>query len=171
MKLKEYLSKIDTKTTGNRYDITTLFACYDEFNELINDLIKGFKDKNINYVAGIDALGFVLATAIAQKLGVGMITIRKKDKLPVESYKTEFIDYSGQIKGLEIRKDILPKNSRVLMVDEWIETGSQISAAIKLVERCGAMIVGIASICMDSNDNTRIISSKYKVHTIWDGNT
>ena len=166
---KKYLDKIDTHTTGNRYDITTLFAHFDEFNDLVDDLIFGFKKEEIDYVAGIDALGFVLGTAIAQKLGVGFITIRKGGKLPVVSHKIKFIDYTNQTKELEIRKDILPKNTRVLIVDEWIETGAQISSAIKLVEKCDVVVTGIATICMDKNVKTEKINAKYKVYSVWNG--
>ncbi len=168
--MKTYLKRIDTQTTGNRYDITPLFAHVDDFTELIDDFVTRFINLGIHYVAAIDALGFVLGTAIAQKLNVGIIVIRKGGKLPVETYNTPFIDYTHQNKELEIRKDILPQAARVLIVDEWIETGAQISAAIRLIERCNAVVVGVASISMDENEHTSEIASKYNIHTVWDGN-
>ena len=166
--MKKYLEKIDTKTTGNRYDITTLFAHFNEFNELQDDIINKIQHIKIDYIAAIDALGFILGTAIAQKLKVGIITLRKGGKLPVEAYSSKFVDYTGKVKELEIRKDILPKKSRVLIVDEWIETGAQILAAIRLIKKCDAQIVGIASINMDKNNKTLDISSNYKVFTVRD---
>ncbi len=109
-----------------------------------------------------------LGTAIAQKLMVGILPIRKGGKLPVESDKTEFRDYTGQDKQLEIRLDILSQGTRVLIVDEWIETGAQVSAAITLIERYGAIVAGIAAINMDDNVKTRQISFKYEVYTVWE---
>jgi adenine phosphoribosyltransferase len=79
----------------------------------------------------------------------------------------EFRDYSGDLKRLEMRTDALPPQTRVLLVDEWIETGAQIRAAAILIEAQGGIIVGIASINMDENDNTAEISRKYRVHTVW----
>jgi len=166
--MKKYLHRIDRNTTGNRYDVTPLFSHHEDFNTLVDDLVTGFSGNSIDLVAGIDALGFILGTAIAQKLEVGILAVRKGGKLPVESDKTEFRDYTGQSKQLEIRRDILSQGSRVLIVDEWVETGAQVSAAIRLIERQGAVVAGIASKNMDDNEKTRLIGSKYNVYTVWE---
>ena len=89
--------------------------------------------------------------------------MRKGGKLPVEADRIEFCDYTGNSKQLEIRRDILTPGQRVLIVDEWIETGAQVSAAISLIEGQGAVVVGIATIHMDENERTREISRKYSV--------
>ena len=62
----------------------------------------------------------------------------------------------------------MPPQARVLLVDEWIETGAQILAAAKLIEAQGGTIVGIASINMDVNDKTVEISREYRVHIVWE---
>ncbi|MCD4846749.1 MAG: adenine phosphoribosyltransferase [Candidatus Aegiribacteria sp.] len=165
--MKTYLHKIDTETPGNRYDVTPLFADAEGFAQLVVDLAKPFQNTQIDFVACVDALGFILGTAIARYLEIGVITIRKGGKLPVETDGENFRDYSGKLKRLEIRRDVLPTEARVLLVDEWIETGSQIEAAAKLIEAQGGIIVGIATINMDENDMTTKISRKYRVHTIW----
>ena len=165
--MKRYLRRIDRNTTGNSYDVTPLFSHHADFNALVDDLVACVKDLPIDIVACIDALGFVLGTAIAQKLGVGILPVRKGGKLPVESHRTEFRDYTGEDKQLEIRRDILSQGLRVLVVDEWIETGAQVSAAITLIEGQGAIVTGVATINMDDNEKTRLISSKYKVFTAW----
>ena len=169
--MKNYLRWVDTNTTGNRYDVTPLFSHQADFNELIDDLVACVGDTTVDLVAGIDALGFILGTAIAQRLKVGILPIRKGEKLPVETDKTEFRDYTGEDKQLEIRRDILSQGLRVLIVDEWIETGAQVSGAITLIEGCGAIVVGIASINMDDNEKTRQISSRYEVFTVWEKST
>jgi len=166
--MKNYLHRIDTNTIGNRCDVTPLFSHHADFNALVDDLISGIADTTVDLVACIDALGFILGTAIAQKLMVGILPIRKGGKLPVESDKTEFRDYTGEDKQLEIRRDILSQGLRVLIVDEWIETGAQVSAAITLIESYGAIVAGIAAINMDDNVKTRQISSKYEVYTVWE---
>jgi len=166
--MKEYLKLIDTNTKGDRYDITPLFANAKQFADLVIDLAEPFKNSKIDYVICIDALGFILGSFIASYLGVGVIPVRKSGKLPVDTHGVDFVDYSKEAKRLEIRKDVLPKNSNVLIVDEWIETGAQIKATIKLVEMQKANVIGIASINMDKNSNTQEIENKYRVHTVWD---
>lgn len=166
--MKQYLRWIDRDTIGNRYDVTPLFSHHADFNALVDDLVECTAGTTVDLVACIDALGFILGTAIARKLEVGILPVRKGGKLPVESDRTAFRDYTGQDKQLEIRRDILSQGSRVLIVDEWIETGAQVSAAITLIESHGAIVAGIATINMDDNEKTRQISSRYKVYTVWE---
>ncbi|MFC2083121.1 phosphoribosyltransferase family protein [Candidatus Bipolaricaulota bacterium] len=165
--MKSYLRWIDTNTTGNRNDVTPLFAHPEALNELVDDLVASIGDTPVDLVAGIDALGFILGTAIAQKLGVGILAVRKGGKLPVETDRTGFRDYTGQDKQLEIRRDILIPGMKVLIVDEWIETGAQVLATISLIEGQGAVVAGIAAINMDGNVQTRSIASKHKVWSVW----
>lgn len=161
-----YLSRIDTDTIGNRYDVTPLFADHEAFTALVEDLVRPFRDKSIDFVAGIDALGFILGTAISLRLGVGFIPIRKGGKLPVEVDRIEFTDYSGQQKALEVRRDALQPGQRILIVDEWIETGAQVKASIELIERQGAIVVGIATINIDQSPDTAAILEKCIVHSV-----
>ena len=104
--MKQYLRWIDTNTTGNRNDVTPLFAHPADFNALVADLVACVADTSVDLVAAIDSLGFILGTAIAQKLNVGILTVRKGNKLPVEADQVEFCDYTGLSKQLEIRRDI-----------------------------------------------------------------
>jgi adenine phosphoribosyltransferase len=165
--MKQYLRWIDTHTTGDRNDVTPLFAHPDGFNALVDDLVSCIGDVSVDLVACIDALGFILGTAIAQKLNVGILAVRKGGKLPVEADRAKFRDYSGVDKQLEIRRDILRPGQRVLVVDEWIETGAQVSAAIALIEGQEGIIAGIATINIDDNENTRRLHSSYDVWSVW----
>ena len=117
-------------------------------------------------MAGIDALGFVLGTAMAQRFKKCLVTIRKGGKLPVEADRVEFVDYMGK-KSLELRPDLIGAGMRVLVVDEWIETGAQARAAIELIERRGGVIAGVAAICIDDNENTRWLRDRYDCHAVW----
>ena len=165
--MRPYLLKIDTDTTGKRWDVTPLFADRESFTALVEDLVAPFRNADIDIVVAIDALGFILGTAVANVLGVGLAPARKSGKLPVSAVSVDFVDYSGTRKALEMRTDALRPGMGVLIVDEWIETGAQAAAAIHLVERLGARIVGIATINVDSNPRTDAIRAAYRVHSVW----
>lgn len=164
--MKQYLSLIDTDTSGNRNDVTPLFEDAKAFKQMISDLAEPFLSSGIDLVACIDALGFILGSAVARHLNAGLIPIRKGGKLPVETESIQFIDYSGKTKSLEIRKDSHLHNVRILLVDEWIETGTQVQAAIKLIENQGGIVVGIATINIDRNEKTSGLRSKFTIHSL-----
>ena len=147
--------------------MTPLFADPIAFAQLITDLSEPFTAAAIDYVAGIDALGFVLGVAIALRLNRGFISIRKRGKLPVAVRSAEFVDYTGEKKALEIRKGILKPDDRVLIVDEWIETGAQVQAAIDLVEQEGGIIVGVAAINIDNHPIVERLREKYDCRAVW----
>ena len=121
--MKDYLSLIDTNTQG-RCDVTPLFADREAFSQLAEDLAKPFLSLDIDVVVAIDALGFILGTAIAERLRVGLVPARKGGKLPVETIRETSVDYTGEEKALELRTDSMKPGADVLIVDEWIETGA-----------------------------------------------
>ena len=166
--MRSYLKLINRETPGNRSDITPLFADFDALSQLVEDLVSQIGDIDVDFVACIDALGFILGTSIAHRLEVGVIPVRKGGKLPVEADSIEFQDYTNQSKSLELSRTAFPQDSRILLVDEWSETGAQMQAAASLVERQGGVIVGIATINMDDLDITSEIRRRYPVFTVWD---
>jgi adenine phosphoribosyltransferase len=165
-KMTEYLRLIDTHTGGGRNDVTPLFADRDAFAAVVADLSEPFVLMSFDYVAGIDALGFVLGGTMALYLKKGFIPIRKGGKLPVAANRISFIDYTGRQTSLELRTDAITQGARVLIVDEWIETGAQVKAAIELVEMQGGTVIGVATINMDSNDQTRQLQARYNFHVL-----
>jgi adenine phosphoribosyltransferase len=165
--MQEYLQLIDTHTPGPRCDVTPLFADPVAFAQLITDLVEPFTSTALDYVAGIDALGFVLGTAVALRLNKGFIPIRKRGKLPVAVTVAEFVDYSGDKKALEIRRGCLKPGDRVLLVDEWIETGAQVQAAIDLIEQAGGIVAGVATINIDDNPISARVRERYCCRAIW----
>lgn len=170
---RDYLRLIDTQTTGARYDVTPLFADYAAFAALIDDLSHQLDPALIDLVAGIDALGFILGTALALRLRKGFIPIRKGGKLPVSTDAVDFTDYSATRKSLEVRRTgtgAIPVGARVLVVDEWVETGAQVRAAIALIESHGAVVAGIATIHMDGNEQTDRLEQAYLCVQVWPGN-
>ena len=163
-----YLNLIDRQTRG-RYDVTPLFSSYEAFANLVADLARRFASVEIDRVAGVDALGFILGTALALRLQKGFVPIRKSGKLPTHVERAEFMDYTQERKDLEIRSDAVTRGMKVLIVDEWIETGAQVKAAIELVERLGGIVAGVATINIDHNENTRGLREKYNCQAIMHG--
>ena len=164
--MSDYLSLIQLNPQGPRNDVTPLFANYEAFRALVRDLLSAFDHRTFDYVAGIDALGFVLGTAIALTARKGFVPIRKTGKLPVSCASVGFTDYTGRESSLEIGKDAVKPGARILLVDDWIETGAQVKAAVQLIESQGGLVVGICAINMDDCTLTRWLRERYKCHAI-----
>jgi adenine phosphoribosyltransferase len=163
-----YRNLIDTNTSGNRNDVTPIFSDPRAFADLIDDLSIQCSNLEFDVIAGIDALGFILSSALAIKLGKSLLPIRKGGKLPVSVDREHFVDYSGIEKSLEIRKDALIKSNSVLIVDEWIETGSQVRAAANLIENQGARVAGIISIGMDNSNGVKSLRQRYQISALFE---
>lgn len=162
MATRPYLALLDHQTNGTRCDVTPLFADPAAFSALVADLAELALPLAFEVIAGIDALGFILGAALALHMHSGFVPIRKGGKLPVAVDTAECVDYTGQRKMLELRRDALRPGARVLLVDEWIETGAQVRAAIQLIERQGGVIAGIASLHMDENAQTASLRAAYQ---------
>jgi len=105
----------------------------------------------VTAVAGIESRGFLLGGAVAVELGVGFVPLRKAGSLfpgPTLGTRTE-LDYRGISGELLVQRAALAGGDRVVLVDDWIETGSQAVAARHLVEACGASLVGISVVVDD----------------------
>jgi adenine phosphoribosyltransferase len=164
----DYLPLIDrTKLHFKRSDVSPIFAHPQAFATLVEDLIQPFLGEKVQYVAGLDAMGFIVGTAIALKLGVGFIPVRKSGKLAVAHDTESFQDYTQTDKALTLRLNPFPTGSRVLVVDEWIETGTQARAAIALLERAGGTIAGITAIAFRKNLKTHELWNRFKCHAVW----
>jgi adenine phosphoribosyltransferase len=124
-------------------DITPLLADRNAFAAAIEALTDKYKAKNIDYVAAVEARGFIFGAAVAARLGAGFVPIRKKGKLP---YKTESVTYDLEYgtDTLQVHIDAVKKNSRVLMVDDLLATGGTMAAACRLIEKIGGKVEGIA---------------------------
>ncbi|EMP37802.1 Adenine phosphoribosyltransferase [Chelonia mydas] len=130
--------------------------------DCIADLLQPFCEDPIDLVAGIDAMGFILGAAIANTLQKGFLAIRKAGHLCVETCTQPYTDYTARQKRLEMRMDTIQPGLRVLLVDQWIETGGTMRAAIQLVEQQGGVIAGIAAICIEDSDGGKWIQEHYK---------
>ena len=128
-------------------DVWRLFDDPAQLREIAEALVEPFHG-DATKVAGIESRGFILGTAAALALGVGFVPVRKADGLfPGPKATAEAgTDYRGNRHTLRVQRAALAEGDRVLLADDWIETGSQAAAAKQLVEECGALLVGIATV-------------------------
>lgn len=125
-------------------DITTLLNNKEAYKVLMDHLEERYKDSDLEYIAGIDSRGFIFGAALADRLGIGFVPIRKKGKLPsttiCEKYELEY-----GFDEVEIHLDAFngKENARVLMIDDLIATGGTARAAAKLVKDTNAHLVEI----------------------------
>ncbi len=94
-------------------------------------------------------MGLALAGAAARELRSGVVLFRKPGLLAWDTRSMPFTDYSGESKVFEMASDALSAGDRVLVVDDWTETGSQLHAAFQMIERAGAEVVGAALVNID----------------------
>ena len=124
-------------------DITPLLLNPRAFAAAVDALSADFTEMGIEYVAAVEARGFIFGSAVAEKLDAGFVPIRKKGKLP---WQTESITYDLEYgtDTLEVHSDAIDSGGKVLMVDDLLATGGTMAAACELIEKIGGTIIGIA---------------------------
>jgi adenine phosphoribosyltransferase len=122
-------------------DITTMLNNPEAFKTLMNHLSERYKEYNLDYVAGIDARGFIFGAVLADRLNIGFVPIRKKGKLPYTTVAEKYsLEYGFD--EVEVHIDAFPKeNARVLLIDDLIATGGTAKAAVSLIKKVGATCV------------------------------
>ena len=163
-----YLSRISPNTKGGKFawcDPSSMYIKAESFSSLVDDLIETLNLKDIDLVTGIDAMGFVLASAIATRIKKGFLPVRKAGKIPVETSSVSFTNYSQRTQDMEIRNPAFKPGTRVLIVDQWVETGGSMEAAIELIEGQKGIVAGLACVCMEENERTHKLRQKYKCST------
>lgn len=142
-------------------DITPLIASPQGLAASIDEIADHFMGKGITAVVGSEARGFLVGTPIAYRLGVGFVPARKPGKLPRDVYSQEYaLEYGTDV--LEMHKDALGPDDRVLIVDDLVATGGTCVATAQLVEQTGAEVAGFAFILELAYLNPReIIGQEY----------
>ena len=124
-------------------DITTLLGDANGFRACVELLAEPYHRANIEAVAGIEARGFILGGAVADRLECGFVPIRKKGKLPHRTIGQDYeLEYGVDV--IEMHEDAIDKDERILLVDDLIATGGTADAAVKLIKRSGGVLLGAA---------------------------
>lgn len=127
------------------YDITGILTNPEAFKYCIDKMVEIYKDKKIDAVAAVESRGFVFAAPFAEKLGIPLILIRKKGKLPGETYSCKYALEYG-FAEIEIQKSDVKKGQKILVVDDLIATGGTLKAAQNIIEQAGAEVQGFFGI-------------------------
>lgn len=123
------------------YDISTLLSDASGLRLAIDCLVKPFQDRSVDRVVGIESRGFIFGCAVAEKLGVGFVPVRKPGKLPAETVRAEY-DLEYGTDALEMHSDALHPGERVLVIDDLLATGGTAQATADLVSQVGATVFG-----------------------------
>ena len=168
MNLKDYIRSIpDYPKKGILFrDITTLIKDENAFAETINQIIERSKKFSFTKIAAVESRGFVFASAVSFVLKKPFIMLRKKNKLPADVHSVDFeLEYGTAT--IEVHKDSIKKNEKVLIIDDLIATGGTAKAAAKLVEMSEGIVSGFIFVInlfdLGGNDE---LQKKYKVDSL-----
>jgi adenine phosphoribosyltransferase len=165
--LKSYIGNIpDWPKKGILFrDITPLLADPKAFAAAVDALCTDFRDAGIEYVAAVEARGFIFGAAVAEKLGAGFVPIRKKGKLPGQTESVSY-DLEYGTDTLQVHSDAIRSGARVLMVDDLLATGGTMAAACRLIEKIAGQVMGIVFLVELVSLRGRQKIADYKVTSI-----
>lgn len=147
------------------YDITSILTNPDAFSYCIEKMIELYRDKQIDAVAAAEARGFLFAAPFCEKLGIPLILIRKKGKLPGKTLtKTYALEYGED--SIQVHEEDIPKGGNILLVDDLIATGGTLKAAVELLSEGGAKVTGAFGIVgLPFLDYDKVLSG-LEIHTL-----
>ena len=171
MNLKDYIRSIpDYPKKGILFrDITTLIKDADAFAETINQIIERSNNYNFSKIAAIESRGFVFASAVSYILKKPFIMLRKKNKLPAEVHSIDFeLEYGTAT--IEVHKDSINENDRVLIIDDLIATGGTAEAAAKLIEISKGSVEAFIFVInlFDLHGSDNLLKNGYNVENLID---
>ncbi len=143
MDLKKYIRSVpDYPKKGILFrDITTLIKNPDALNFAIDKIVEISKKIKFHKVAAIESRGFIFASAVSYLIKKPLVLLRKKNKLPAERHSVDFQLEYGEA-TIEVHKDSITKNEKILVIDDLIATGGTAEAAAKLIEMSGGSVAG-----------------------------
>jgi len=113
-----------------------------ERREAVDALVDAFSDSPVDRVVGVEARGFIFASAVAYRIGAGLVPVRKAGKLPWAVVREEYdLEYGSD--KLEIHRDAIHPDERILIIDDVLATGGTAAATARLVETLGGVIAGL----------------------------
>ena len=118
----------------NFRDVTTLFKSPEALQEITDEMVDLYKDKGVTKIVGIESRGFVMSSAVATRLGAGIVLCRKPGKLPCETIQESYQKEYG-VDTIEIHKDAINENDVILLHDDLLATGGTMKAACDLVKK------------------------------------
>lgn len=122
-------------------DLTTLWKDPEGWRSLIDQMAEACQNLSAQYIAGMESRGFILGAALAYKLGIGFIPVRKPGKLPAPVYATSYdLEYGSD--RLEMHQDAFEPGSKILIVDDLIATGGTAAATAQLIHQAQGDLVG-----------------------------
>ncbi|HEU5157074.1 MAG TPA: adenine phosphoribosyltransferase [Streptosporangiaceae bacterium] len=146
-------------------DITPLLADHTAFAAVVDEVVAHYGRGTIDKVVGIEARGFILAAPIAYHFGAGFVPVRKRGKLPAETYEQSY-DLEYGTETIEIHQDAFRPGERVLIVDDVLATGGTARATAELVHRGGGDVAGLSVLMELSFLNGRANISDLDLHSI-----
>jgi adenine phosphoribosyltransferase len=169
MNLKDYIRSIPNyPKKGILFrDITTLIKDEKAFAESIDQIVERSQKFKIDKVAAIESRGFVFASAISYLLKKPFIMLRKKNKLPADTYSVDFeLEYGTAT--IEVHKDSISKDDSVLIIDDLIATGGTAEAAAKLIEISGGKVAAFIFVInlFDLKGSKNLIKDGYEVESL-----
>ena len=169
MDLKKYIRSIpDYPKKGILFrDITTLIKNADAFKYTNDKIIELSKTIQFDKVAAIESRGFVFASTVSYQLSKPFVLLRKKNKLPAETHSVDFeLEYGKAT--IEVHKDSISENEKILIIDDLIATGGTAEAAAKLVEISGGKVAGFIFVInlFDLPGNKLLNKKGYKTHSL-----
>ena len=129
------------------------------------DIYRGKAD----YIAALEGSGFILGSMLSRELGIGFIPIAKRpedEKWSEEYYRSVYVNHKNEPCALAVRKDLLSGGPRILIVDNWIETGATVECIRHIMEDAEAKVAGIVTLGINDNEKTRNLRKEIHITTI-----
>jgi adenine phosphoribosyltransferase len=166
-KLEENIGTMIPGGDSSRRDFRPVYANPDAMAAVIDALSEPYRGK-ADLVAAPESLGFILGSAIARELGVGFVAIRSgshEKLLPESMLSASYIDHRDMPRSLAVSRALIPRQSRVLLVDDFVETAATMQACVAIMEEADAKVIGIAALGANVSARTlgRVESIRLKV--------
>ena len=167
MELKNYIASIpDFPKQGILFrDMTPLLQDNEALTYALDKMAEFAKELNADVIVGPEARGFIFGTPVAYKLNIGFVPVRKPGKLPRKTVEFKY-DLEYGTNTLCIHEDAIKKGQKVVIIDDLLATGGTVEAAVKLIEKLGGTVVGLAFLMELDDLNGREKLKGYKVESL-----